>query len=263
LTKIVSGRQKSDKGDKLLGMNDDLILDLFRQEEFEFSSRFQLLDFLGAGSEGEVFLAQEKHTKMECALKFFEVKRNPAFKVSSRIARKLHKLRSSPIVLDYYSHEVHQLGGQRIACLAMEYIRGEKLEDFVAGQRGERLDVFPALHLLYSLVQGVESIHARGEYHGDLHYENIMIRKFGLNFDLKIIDLHHWGDSKQSNREEDILNCIRIFYDILGGQKRYAKHSPSIRYIIGGLKRSLILSRFRTIADLRRHLEKMDWSDSV
>ena len=83
--------------------------------------------------------------------------------------------------------------------------------------------------ILYSIVLGVESIHIEGEYHGDLHTENIIIRKFGLEFDLKIIDLHHWGDSIKDNREEDIVKIIRIFYDILGGQKSYAKLPPSLK----------------------------------
>jgi hypothetical protein len=32
-----------------------------------------------------------------------------------------------------------------------------------------------------------------------------------------------------------------------------------IKHICRGLKRSLILSRFRTISQLRRHLETLEW----
>ena len=113
------------------------------------------------------------------------------------------------------------------------------------------------------MVRGLEFIHANREYHGDLHTENIIIKKFGLEFDIKIIDFHHWGDSKKDNQDEDIIKTIRLFYDILGGQKYYKKLPPSIKYIICGLKRNLILSRFKTMTQLKSHLELMDWSDAV
>lgn len=54
-----------------------------------------------------------------------------------------------------------------------------------------------------------------GEYHGDLHVDNIMIKRFGLGFDLKVIDMHHWGDSKKDNRDEDIVKIIHLFYEVL------------------------------------------------
>ncbi|MCB9062171.1 MAG: protein kinase [Halobacteriovoraceae bacterium] len=225
--------------------------------------RYVITQKLGEGYEGEVYKVVETHTNKERAVKLFYPHRNPGFKVSIRYAKKLDKLRGSPIVMDYLSHEIVKIRGHRVACLVSEFIEGEILGNFVAKQKGKRLGVFPAIHLLYSIVCGVESIHLHGEYHGDLHTDNIIIQKFGLEFDLKIIDLHHWGDSKKDNRDEDIIKIIRIFYDILGGQKQYQKLPPSLKYIICGLKRSLILHRFRTISDLKFHLETMDWSDAI
>jgi len=227
------------------------------------ANRYTIVEKLGAGYEGEVYKVREAYTNKERAIKLFYPHRNPGFKVSTRYAKKLDKLCESSIVMDYLSHEVHWLMGQRVACLISEYIEGEVLGKFVDRQRGKRLGIFPAIHLLHSVARGVEMIHASGEYHGDLHVDNIIIKKFGLEFDLKIIDLHHWGDSKQENRDEDIIKVIRIFYDILGGQKRYQALPASVKYIICGLKRGLILSRFRKISDLRLHLETMDWSDAI
>lgn len=227
------------------------------------ASRYIVLEKLGAGYEGEVYKVKERHTNIIRAIKIYFPQRNVKFKVSTRSALKLEKLMYSPIVMDCLSHEIITLKGQKVACLVSEFIEGEMLDDFIKKQRGKRLDVFSAIHLLYSIVCGVESIHLEGEYHGDLHTENIIIRRFGLEFDLKIIDLHHWGDSKKENRDEDIIKIIRIFYDILGGQKHYKKLSPSIKYIICGLKRGIILKRFKNIRMLRSHLETMDWSDAI
>lgn len=227
------------------------------------SNRYKVLDFLGGGSEGEVFKVIEQHTNKVRAVKLFYPHRNPKFSVSSRYAKKLDKLRDCPIVMDYLSHEVIRYRSYEVAVLVSEYIQGELLGNFVAKQRGKRLTIFPAIHLLYSIVCGVEAIHLEGEYHGDLHTDNIIIKRFGLEFDLKILDMHHWGDSKKDNREEDLIKILRIFYDILGGAKSYNRLPPSLKYMICGLKRNLILRRFRNISDLRFYLESMDWSDAV
>ncbi|MDA8792966.1 protein kinase [Bacteriovoracaceae bacterium] len=225
--------------------------------------RFNISKFLGGGYEGEVYKVTEDHTKMERAIKLFYPHRNLNLKTSTRYAKTLDKLRDSPIVMDYLSHEIVKIRGNLVACMVSEFIDGQILGEFIEKQRGKKLGIFPAIHLLYSIVKGVETIHLNGEYHGDLHIDNIMIKKFGLEFDLKIIDLHHWGDSKKDNRDEDIVKIIRIFYDILGGSKYYSKLSPSLKYIICGLKRSLILNRFKHISALKNHLEKVDWSDAV
>ena len=227
------------------------------------AGRYIVKNVLGRGYEGEVYQVVEAHTSAKRAIKLFFPHRNCKFKVSSRYAQKLEKLRDCPIVMDYLSHETLMIDDQRVACLVSEYIEGKILGEFIANQKQKRLGVFPAIHLLYSIVCGVEAIHLEGEYHGDLHVDNIMIKRFGLEFDLKILDFHHWGDSKKENREEDIVKVIRIFYDILGGAKQYKKMPKSIKSIICGLKRNLILKRFRSISALRYHLEIMDWSDAV
>lgn len=229
----------------------------------KIANRYIVIELLGAGYEGEVYKVRECLTNKIRAIKLFYPHRNVEFKVSIRYAKKLDKLRESPIVMDYLSHEIITIKSQKIACLVSEFIEGELLGNFVNSQKNKRLGIFPAIHLLYSVVCGVESIHLESEYHGDLHVDNIIIRRFGLEFDLKIIDLHHWGDSKKDNREEDIIKIVRLFYDILGGAKHYKKLPPSIKYIICGLKRNLILSRFKTISNLRLYLETMDWSDAA
>jgi len=236
---------------------------------FDFSpgriigGRYQVIEKLGAGSEGEVYKVAEVLTKRLRAIKLFYPHKNPSFKVSIKNAQKLDKLTDCPIVINYHGHEVITINKVKVACIVCEYIEGEILDGFVNKQKNKQLNIFPAIHLLYSLVCGLEFIHVNGEYHGDLHTENIIIKRFGLEFDIKIIDFHHWGDSKKDNRDEDIIKTIRIFYDILGGQKIYKKHPPSIKYIICGLKRSLILERFKTVSHLKNHLELMDWSDDV
>lgn len=233
------------------------------QKGQNIANRYTVISQLGSGSEGEVYKVVESYTGTQRAIKLFYPHKNPQLKTSKRYALKLNKLRDSHIVMDYLSHEVIELKGYKVACLISELIEGESLCEFVQKQKNNRLGIFPAIHLIYSIVRGVEAIHLEGEYHGDLHVDNIIIKRFGLEFDLKIIDMHHWGDSKKDNRDEDIIKIMRIFYDILGGRKYYPQLPPSIKFIICGLKRNMILHRFKNISILRAHLELMDWSDAI
>lgn len=214
---------------------------------------------LGAGWEGEVYLVQEMHTNVIRAAKLFYPHRNIKFKTSTKYIQKLHKLQDVTLVMNYQTQDIIRFKGENIVCMICEFIDGEMLSSLLARQKGKRLGVFQALHLLYALVKGIESIHEAGEYHGDLHVDNVMIKRFGLSFDLRVIDLHHWGDSKSDNRAEDLIKIIHIFYECLGGAKHYQKLPPAIKNIIKGLKRSLILKQFKSVGHLRLHLENLDW----
>lgn len=223
--------------------------------------RYTIVKKLGSGWEGEVYQVQEFHTGIMRAAKLFYPHRNDKLKVSTRYAKKLNKLASCPIVMNYHSQDILPLKGHKVSCLISEFIEGEILSDFIKRHRGGRIGVFQGLHLLYALALGVESIHLNGEYHGDLHLDNIIIKRAGLGFDLKVIDMHHWGDSKKDNRDEDIIKLIHLFYECLGGKKSYKLHPPGIKHIIKGLKRTLILQEFKTISHLRVHLETLDWGN--
>lgn len=53
---------------------------------------------------------------------------------------------------------------------------------------------------------------------------------------------------------------IHVFHEALGGAKHYSKQPLEIKHICNGLKRSLILKKFRSAGQLRQYLETMEWS---
>ncbi len=221
--------------------------------------KYRVLSKLGEGYEGEVYRVMEVRTGIERAVKLFYPQRNPNNKTLKRYARRLHKLRNCPIVLQYHTDEVFTFRRIPVSFMVSEYVGGEMLRDFLKGRPGGRLQPFEAIHLLYTLVEGVESIHAQNEYHGDLHVENVIVRRFGLEFDVKILDMFHWDDPKRENRRDDVCDLVRILYDSVGGSKHYSRQPDVIRYVCSGLKRSLILKKFRTVTQLRKHLETLQW----
>lgn len=234
-------------------------------DSFEFHTgrilvkKYQVLSRLGAGWEGEVFLVRETATGIERAAKFFYPERNPNDRTLRSYAKKLHKLRHCPILIQYHTQEHMTYRGVPVNFLVSEFVEGELLSEFINTQPGKRLQAFQAVHLLHTLVTGLETIHNLREYHGDLHTENVIVQGYGLGFDLKLVDLYHWGTTKKENYYDDICDVIRIFYDALGGSKHYAKQPPLVKGICCGLKRSLILKKFRSMAQLREHLETIQW----
>ncbi len=223
------------------------------------AGKFEVLSRLGAGWEGEVYKIAERRTRIERAAKLFYPHRNPRNRAARFYAKKLHKLRQCPILIQYHTEERISFGCEAVTVLVSEYVEGELLADFLKMFPGRRLSPFQALHLLYALVKGIEPIHLMNEYHGDLHAENIIVNRFGLTFEVKLLDMFHWQASKAANRQDDICDLIHIFFEALGGKTRYARQPDPVKYICAGLKRSLILGRFRNLSQLREHLETMSW----
>ncbi len=221
--------------------------------------KYELLSRLGSGWEGEVYMVRELSTRIERAAKFFFPTRNPHDRTATFYARKLHKLRECPLLIQYHTRETITYRGAPITFLVSDYVEGELLSEFLARQPGHRLGVFQALHLLHALAAGIECIHEQREYHGDLHDENIIVRRYGLGFDLKVLDLFHWGAAKAANIHSDVVDLIRIFYDAVGGRRFYARQPPVVKAICCGLKRSLILTKYRTAGQLRSYLETLEW----
>lgn len=223
------------------------------------ANKYEVIKKLGAGWEGEVYLVREQITGIERAAKFFFPERNPNNRTIAFYATKLHKLRHSPIVIQYHTQETVRYRGVPITFLVSEYVEGELLSEFLKRHPGKRLTPFQGLHLLHALAAGIENIHHMREYHGDLHTDNIVIRRFGLGYNIKLIDMFHWGAARKETIHDDVCDLIRILYDALGGQRHYARHPTEIKAICCGLKRSLILKKFRSAGQLREYLETMQW----
>lgn len=225
------------------------------------TGKYEVLSYLGCGWEGEVYLVRERTTDIERAAKIFFPQRNRNNRATRFYAKKLHKLRHCSILIQYHTQEQIVRYGTPVTFLVSEYVEGDLLPQFLSRQPGKRLTPFEGLHLLHALSAGVEEIHSAREYHGDLHEENIIVRRLGLSFDVKLVDMFNWGSPSAENIRDDVCDLIRVFYDAIGGARFYPKHPPQIKSICCGLKRSLIMRKFRTAGHLRQYLETMVWQD--
>lgn len=211
--------------------------------------------FLGGGLQGEVYRVTELGTRVRRAAKLFFPQQNQGGRTARYYAQRLDRLRDCPIVIQYHHAEKIKVHGIDVICLLSEYVNGILLSDFIAKHPGSRLPAFKALHVLYPLVCGLESIHAQREYHGDIHPWNILIRPRGIFFDIKLIDFYNLGRPTAQHRREDIIDVVRLLYTMVGERRRYARQPPAIKAICRGMQRNLILQSFPTASHLRRHLE--------
>ena len=223
------------------------------------AGKYQIDRPLGSGWEGEVYAIIERATGIHRAAKFYYPLRDPTGKAAIRYARKLDALRHCPILMQYYHQELAMVHRRKVTMVVSELIEGQKLSEFLASQPGKRLSAFEALHVLYELAKGIAPIHARGEYHGDIHDDNIMIRRHGIGFDVKLLDFFDLGKPSRDKIRKDVLNLAEVLHILVGGASHYAAQPKVIKDIVRGLKDSLILKRFRSAGDLQRWLESLEW----
>src|SRR6201994_1802660 len=170
------------------------------------AGKYVIERLLGSGWEGEVYAINERNTGIRRAAKFYYPHRDPLGKAAIAYARKLDALRHCPILMQYHHQESTYVQRKKVMVVISELVEGVKLSEFLKTQPDQRLTTFEALHVLYVLAKGIAPIHARGEYHGDIHDDNIMIRRQGIGFDVKLLDFFDLGRPNGLKIRKDVLN---------------------------------------------------------
>jgi len=226
----------------------------------KLGSYYEVVQNLGRGWEGEVYKVLEIATGIERAAKLFYPMRNERGRALQRYARKLNKLRSVPAIIQYHHRGTARIGGRQIEFLVSEFVEGDLLKNLTTRQPRKRFQVFEALHLLHALAAAVEPIHELGEYHGDLHPTNIVVRRQGIGFGVKLLDFFDLGRPTKIKMADDVVFLIDIFYDLIGGPACYSKSSPGVKQIVCGKRTATIRKRYPSAGQLKLALENLDWS---
>lgn len=229
------------------------------QPERTLGMHYHVVEFLGGGWEGEVYKVRERRTGIIRAAKLFYHRRGLKQAPLLKYARKLYKLRTCQIIVQYHHRDLVKIGSHQHEFLVSDFIDGEILSSFLARQKGKRLITFEALHLFYALVQGVEQIHFLGEYHGDIHSDNIMVKRNGLNFDVYLLDFFDLGRPTREKIQDDVYDLMTVLYEMIGDKIGYHRSGKTIRKIILGRKHSLISKKFKNAGQLRLYLDNLEW----
>jgi serine/threonine protein kinase len=223
-------------------------------------SNYDIVEFIGGGWEGEVYKIKERKTGIYRAAKLFydrDGSRQPLLKY----AKKLNKLKDCPIIIQYHHRDTARVRGKVCEFLVADFIEGLMLSEFLKMQKKKRLSSFEALRLLYDITIGIEPIHFRGEYHGDIHSDNILVRRKGLGFDVHLIDFYDLGRPSKERIQDDVFSLIQLLHEVIGGVEGYCAAGYEVRQIVMGRKRGLIAAKFKNAGHLRLALENLNWNE--
>ncbi len=143
-------------------------------------SHFRLLEKIGVGGMGEVYLAEDLSLDRKVALKFLPEVFTGDQERMSRFLREAKLLASlnHPNIAGIYGLE--QADGQRF--LVLEYVEGEMLQ---ARLSKGALPLEDALELCRQIAEGLEAAHEKGVIHRDLKPANIKVTPEGK---VKVLD---------------------------------------------------------------------------
>jgi tetratricopeptide (TPR) repeat protein len=136
-------------------------------------SHYRIVEKLGGGGMGVVYMAEQENPRRIVALKVIK----PGFANAEVIRRFQQESRAlarlqHPGIAQIYEAGAWDTGAGPQPYLAMEFIRGYALPDYVETRRP---DVRQRLHLLAKICEAVEHAHQRGIIHRDLKPGNIII----------------------------------------------------------------------------------------
>ncbi len=220
---------------------------------------YYVVEFLGSGWEGEVYKVEERRTGILRAAKIFYDHSTLKPVQLRRYTRKLHKLRGCPIITQYHHRDMARVGGRQLEILVSDLAEGILLSTYLSRRRGKSLIPFEALHLAHSLALGVEQIHFLGEYHGDIHTDNIMVSKKGLGFKVHLIDFLDLGRPTREKIQIDVYDLLGVLHEMVGGAPGYKRCGQEIRELVLNRRHDLISRKYRTAGQLRLALENLEW----
>ena len=189
-----------------------------------FIGKYKVLERLGAGGMGQVFLCEHKLMRRRVAVKVL-----PAAKAQDpaslerfyREARAVAALDHPNIVRAY---DIDQ--DDSLHFLVMEYVDGTNLQDLV--KKNTVLDFTRACHYIYGTAVGLQHAHEMGLVHRDIKPGNILVDRSGV---VKILDM---GLARFFNDEDDSLTkkydeSILGTADYLAPEQALDSHSVDIR----------------------------------
>src|SRR5687767_1431493 len=149
----------------------------------EVGGRYRIVERLGAGAMGEVFLAEDLRLRRPVALKMLPPGRedDEARQRLLREARLASSLSHPNIAVIYEIDELEAPEGRR-SFIAMEYVSGRTLAEHVKAQALEAADILP---LVRQVAEALAEAHDRGIVHRDIKPSNVIVTEAGR---VKVLD---------------------------------------------------------------------------
>ncbi len=140
-------------------------------------SQYRILEKIGEGGMGEVYLAEDTELDRRVALKFLpshyttDPEINARFKREAKAAAALNH----PNIITI--HEIGEHAGK--AFIAMEYVEGQSLKDLVGAYGHTPLQMPKIIDIACQICEGLSEAHQVGIVHRDIKPDNILIDSKG------------------------------------------------------------------------------------
>ena len=197
-----------------------------RWRNFILSGKYTILEPLGAGGMGTVYLCFHKIMRRAVAVKVLPASQadDPsAVERFHREAQAVAQLRHPNIV---GAHDIDRDG--KFHFLVMEYVDGVSLQELV--RRRGPLDPVRAAHYIHQAALGLQHAHeAAGLVHRDIKPANLLVDRLGV---VKILDLglaRFFHDKKESLTQKYDGNAVLGTADYLAPEQAVDSHNVDIR----------------------------------
>ncbi len=138
--------------------------------------RYQILEEIGKGSMGVVYLARDPLIGRLVALKTFRIADSRDAELAESRERFIREAQSAGI-LSHPSivtiHDVAEASDEGATFIAMEYVRGTDLKELL--RRDETFDLLEVADIVWQVAEALEYAHSKGVVHRDIKPANILL----------------------------------------------------------------------------------------
>ncbi len=139
--------------------------------------RYKILDEIGRGAMGVVYLARDPLIGRLVALKTFRMSSALAGKELETFRARFIREAQSAGILSHPNvvtiHDVVEESEEGATFIAMEYVRGTDLKERLTSEG--RLDLAEAVHVVTAVAEGLDYAHSKGVVHRDVKPANILL----------------------------------------------------------------------------------------
>ncbi len=206
--------------------------------------RYEIIEEIGKGAMGVVYLARDPLIGRQVALKTFRVgfsaKDQELAQFRSRFVREAQSagILSHPNIVTI--HDVVDEGGEGTCFIAMEFVKGTNLKQLM--QRPETFSHDRLIDILSQIAEGLDYAHSRGVVHRDIKPANILIAQDGkvkiTDFGIARLDTSNLTmegqllgtpnymapeqiQGKEVDHRADIFSLGVVFYEMLTRRKPF------------------------------------------
>src|SRR6516165_10878350 len=187
--------------------------------------KYRLLERLGEGGMGAVYLAAHIHMRRRVALKVLPPDRCAEPMALERFYREARAAAALNHTNIARAHDVDHEGSLHF--LVMEYVDGSSLQEIVS--KTGPLSVPRALHYLRQAALGLQHAHENGLVHRDIKPGNLLVDRQGT---VKLLDMglaRFFTDKNDNLTKELNAKCILGTADYIAPEQAMDSHNADIR----------------------------------